>query len=189
MFETGPLRCADTVISADGAGSVVRHAMEAQIEGSSVSSVFLEHAYKELHIPPQTAGASLFAIEQNALHIWPRHKYMMIALPNLDGSFTCTLFPAQHSEAGSDGPSFEKLVDEQSLMDFYRAEFPDAVPLMPTLAEDFFTNPTGQLGTVKCWPWNAGGKALLLGDAAHAVVPFYGQGMTARSRIYACLIS
>lgn len=113
-------------------------------------------------------------MEKNALHIWARGAFMMIALPNFDASFTCTLFLAHAGEN-----SFERLTDERSLLDFFRKNFADAVPLMPTLVEDFFANPTGNLGTVKCFPWNAGGKALLLGDSAHAIVPFYGQGMNA----------
>ena len=99
---------------------------------------------------------------------------MMIALPNFDGSFTCTLFLAHAGEN-----SFEQLTDEKSLLEFFQTNFADAIPLMPTLAEDFFTNPIGNLGTIKCFPWNVGGKSLLLGDSAHAVVPFYGQGMNA----------
>jgi kynurenine 3-monooxygenase len=221
-FESGRTIRGDTVIATDGAGSAVRQAMERQMPGFSVSSVFLEHGYKELVIPsarescvkpPAMAGGTdntgdagqnhlrervaetqdeKFAIHKNALHIWPRHKFMMIALPNFDGSFTCTLFLAHKSSppykggedaASADGvvlplePSFDQLADENSLRDFFEREFPDAISLMPTLAEDFFTNPTGHLGTVKCWPWSIGGKALLLGDSAHAVVPFYGQGM------------
>jgi len=113
-------------------------------------------------------------MEKNALHIWARGSFMMIALPNFDGSFTCTLFLAHEGEN-----SFEQLTDEKSLMNFFETNFADAIPLMPTLIEDFFTNPTGNLGTVKCFPWNVGGKSLLLGDSAHAVVPFYGQGMNA----------
>jgi kynurenine 3-monooxygenase len=155
--------------------------MQRQMPGFQFSSVFLDHGYKELHIPPGPNGE--FLLEKNALHIWPRHRFMMIALPNFDGSFTCTLFLAHKSQqpTSSEGddqePSFETLVDEASLLEFFDREFPDAVPLMPTIVDDFFTNPTGQLGTVKCWPWNADGKILLLGDSAHAVVPFYGQGM------------
>jgi kynurenine 3-monooxygenase len=192
---------ADTVIATDGAGSAVRQSIERQLPSFESTSVFLEHGYKELHIPPGPNGE--FLLEKNALHIWPRHQFMMIALPNFDGSFTCTLFLAHRSEpgavatgspgeleatrgnpvataAGSDShgqPAFDQLTDTTSLLAFFDREFPDGGPLMPTLVDDFFTNPTGELGTVKCWPWNVGGKSLLLGDSAHAVVPFYGQGM------------
>lgn len=171
-FESGRTCRADTVIATDGAGSPVRQAMQKQVSDFQFSSEFLDHGYKELHIPPGENGS--FRLEKNALHIWPRHKFMMIALPNFDGSFTCTLFLAHE---GGDEPAFARLTDVRSLMSFFEGEFPDAEPLMPTLAEDFFANPTGQLGTVKCWPWNVDGKVLLLGDSAHAVVPFYGQGM------------
>lgn len=202
VFESGRSIRGDTLIATDGAGSIVRQSMERDLAGFSSSSVFLEHGYKELHIPSQNhlrqrVDSSSFAIEKNALHIWPRHKFMMIALPNFDGSFTGTLFLAQNggnpsSSEGVSGdeentlptgrvsasePSFGKLTDETSLLNFFTREFPDAVPLTPTLVDDFFENPIGALGTVKCWPWNVGGKALLLGDSAHAVVPFYGQGM------------
>ncbi|MFN0139546.1 MAG: FAD-dependent oxidoreductase [Pyrinomonadaceae bacterium] len=179
--DRGSIIAADTVIATDGAGSAVRQAMEEQIDGHNSTTVFLDHGYKELHIPPADDGG--FLLEKNALHIWPRHQFMMIALPNFDGSFTCTLFLAHKSEppASVGGQfvetAFDALIDESSLLEFFNREFADAVPLMPTLAEDFFHNPTGQLGTLKCWPWNVGGKALLLGDSAHALVPFYGQGM------------
>lgn len=168
-FADGSTVTAETVIAADGAGSAVRQSMDDQVEDFADSTVFLEHGYKELHIPPGANGE--FQLETNALHIWPRHQFMMIALPNFDGSFTCTLFLAKEG-----GRSFATLADESSLVDFFDREFP-AVRLMPTLVEDFFQNPTGELGTLKCWPWNVGGRALLLGDAAHAMVPFYGQGM------------
>ncbi|MBP7376928.1 MAG: FAD-dependent monooxygenase [Pyrinomonadaceae bacterium] len=170
-FEAGRVVNADTVIATDGAGSAVRLAMEDQIEGHISNTVFLDHGYKELHIPPAPDGG--FLLEKNALHIWPRHQFMMIALPNFDGSFTCTLFLA-HKNAGA---AFDQLTDEVTVREFFSREFSDAVSLMPTLVEDFFANPTGNLGTLKCWPWNIDGKALLLGDSAHAVVPFYGQGM------------
>lgn len=172
-FESGRTIRGDTVIATDGAGSVIRRSMEQQNADFSISSVFLEHGYKELQIPPGADGS--FEIDRNALHIWPRHKFMMIALPNADGSFTCTLFLAHHSYIVD--AAFDQLTDERSVRHFFDREFPDAVSLMPTLADDFLANPTGQLGTVKCWPWHIGGKALLLGDSAHAMVPFYGQGM------------
>jgi kynurenine 3-monooxygenase len=159
----------DTVIAMDGAGSVVRHAMIEQrhIQGSDED---LAHGYKELTIPARPNGAC--QLEKNALHIWPRGGFMLIALPNTDGSFTCTLFLPYA------GPlSFETLRDEKSVLNFFETEFPDALPLIPSLSHDFLAHPTGTLGTVRCFPWHVGGKALLLGDAAHAVVPFHGQGM------------
>jgi kynurenine 3-monooxygenase len=191
----------DTVIATDGAGSAIRSSMFHKIPRFDFSQKWLEHGYKELHIPPgqnslrertsetQTSEnqtlvpfanadgsdkSGEFLMEKNALHIWARHSFMMIALPNFDGSFTCTLFLAHKGEN-----SFEQLKDEKSLMEFFETNFPDAIPLMPTLTEDFFANPIGNLGTIKCFPWNVGGKSLLLGDSAHAVVPFYGQGMNA----------
>jgi kynurenine 3-monooxygenase len=189
-FSNGVRVKSDTVIATDGAGSAVRNAMlHGGVERFDFSQIWLEHGYKELHIPAGSDGG--FQLEKNALHIWPRNKFMMIALPNFDGSFTCTLFLAHKSSppyeggvaaASADGvvlsdAAFEHVKTEEAVINFFNREFPDAVTLMPTLVEDFFANPTGNLGTVKCFPWNASGKALLLGDSAHAVVPFYGQGM------------
>ncbi|MEO8573723.1 MAG: NAD(P)/FAD-dependent oxidoreductase [Pyrinomonadaceae bacterium] len=182
-FASGRTTRSDSVIATDGAGSAVRDAMSRDLDGFQLSQVFLEHGYKELHIPRAfSQSESRFLIEQNALHIWPRHQFMMIALPNFDGSFTCTLFLANKSVppeslGSTELSAFDQLVDAERLLFFFNREFPDAVSLMPSLVDDFFSNPTGELGTVKCWPWNVGGKALLLGDSAHALVPFYGQGM------------
>ncbi|MEO7539816.1 MAG: NAD(P)/FAD-dependent oxidoreductase [Pyrinomonadaceae bacterium] len=183
VFASGLQTGSDTAIATDGAGSAVRNAMQhGGVERFDLSQVWLEHGYKELHIPSverrHHAGSDreLFSIEPNALHIWPRHKFMMIALPNFEGSFTCTLFLAHTSDDGGTA-AFDQLIDEGSLVKFFEANFPDALELMPALTHDFFANPVGNLGTIKCFPWNVGGKALLLGDSAHAVVPFYGQGM------------
>ena len=197
-FSNGVRVKSDTVIATDGAGSAVRNAMlHGGVERFDFSQVWLEHGYKELHIPAPKAPVATAPgsdLEINALHIWPRNKFMMIALPNFDGSFTCTLFLAHEGENSfeeisrrytqknadlDDSDDLRHLRESaaKSVLEFFEREFPDAVQLMPTLVEDFFANPTGNLGTVKCFPWNAGGKALLLGDSAHAVVPFYGQGM------------
>jgi kynurenine 3-monooxygenase len=161
---------AETVIGADGAWSAIRKAMLARVENFNYSQSFLKYGYKELVIPPDARGG--FRIEKNALHIWPRHSYMMIALPNTEGSFTATLF---YPYEGQD--SFAQLQGPAELMEFFRRDFPDAVAHIPELERDFFDNPTGALVTVKCGPWHAGGKALLIGDAAHAIVPFFAQGM------------
>jgi kynurenine 3-monooxygenase len=162
----------DAVIGVDGAFSAVRQSMQMQINRFEYDESYLAHGYKELTIPPGSDGS--WQMEKNALHIWPRKSFMMIALPNPDSSFTCTLFWE------FEGPrSFATTKTDDGVRRFFDEEFPDAVPLMPTLLEDFRQNPTGSLVTIRCAPWYYRDKVCLVGDAAHAVVPFYGQGMNA----------
>jgi len=162
----------DAVIGVDGAFSAVRQSMQRKIDNFEYDESYLAHGYKELTISPAADGS--WRMEKNALHIWPRKSFMMIALPNPDGSFTCTLFWE------FEGPrSFATTKTDDEVCDFFWEEFPDAVPLMPTLLNDFRQNPTGSLVTIRCAPWYYRDKIALLGDAAHAVVPFYGQGMNA----------
>jgi kynurenine 3-monooxygenase len=171
---------ADLIIGADGAFSAVRGAMQIR-DRFQYSQHYLEHGYKELRIPPADEmrgwdGPDFdgFAMDPHALHIWPRGGYMMIALPNMDRSFTCTCF---WPFAGS--VSFDAITSEADIEPFFHEHFPDAVPLMPTLVEDFKRNPTSSLVTVRCFPWHHQDKVVLIGDAAHAIVPFYGQGINA----------
>ncbi|SDJ52114.1 FAD-dependent oxidoreductase [Microbulbifer yueqingensis] len=157
------------LVGADGAGSRVRAALVAAQDGSD-SLEPLGHSYKELEIPAGRDGS--FQIEKHALHIWPRGGFMLIALPNLDGSFTVTLFLPNKGE-----PAFETLQTREAVSRFFDEYFPGVDGLIPGLVDDFFANPTGKLGTVRCKPWHIADKAILIGDAAHAIVPFHGQGM------------
>lgn len=157
------------IFGSDGAFSAARLALQ-MTDRFEYAQRYLDHGYKELSIPPTMNGE--FRMEKNALHIWPRGGFMLIALPNMDGSYTCTLFFPFEGD-----PSFESLDSTDKVRNFFKTVFPDAYDMMPTLAEDFFTNPTGSLVTVKCYPWSYKNKVILIGDAAHAIVPFYGQGM------------
>lgn len=165
---------ADLIFGTDGAGSALRKSYFKDRKFLfSFSQNYLTHGYKELTIQPDQNGG--FKTFKNALHIWPRGDFMIIALPNLDGSFTVTLFLSYESGTYN----FNNLTNPEIVTEFFKKEFPDALELMPNLAIEFFENPTAPLGTIKCFPWNYKGHSLLLGDSAHAIVPFYGQGMNA----------
>lgn len=161
----------DIVFGCDGAFSRTRHKMQRRSR-FDYSQDFLDVGYKELGIPANTDGTH--KLDKNSLHIWPRGKFMLIALPNLDGSFTCTLFMPHEGEN-----SFETLNSDVRVVDFWHTHFPDTKDLMPTLLEDFKKNPTSALVTMKCYPWTYWDKIALVGDSAHAIVPFYGQGINA----------
>jgi kynurenine 3-monooxygenase len=163
------LREAGVVIGCDGSASAIRNEM-LKLNRFNFSQQHLDYGYKELTIPAGSQGKHL--LEAHALHIWPRGNYMLIALPNIDGTFACILF------LPFDGvDSFGSLTTQSQVIEFFRSRFPDVLPLMPQLAENYFTNPTGAMVTIKCSPWHVEGRVLLLGDAAHAIVPFFGQGL------------
>jgi kynurenine 3-monooxygenase len=161
----------DIVFGADGAFSRIRHRMQRQ-SMFNYSQEFLKVGYKELNIPANDDGSH--KLDKHSLHIWPRGEFMLIALPNLDGSFTCTLFMPFEGEN-----SFESLNDKEALVAFFAEYFPSTKEVIPNLVEDFFKNPTSYLVTMQCYPWTFEDKVALIGDACHAIVPFYGHGMNA----------
>jgi len=168
------------VIGCDGSASAVRGEM-LKLSRFNYSQQHLDYGYKELTIPAGPNGKHV--LETNALHIWPRGNYMLIALPNVDGTFACILFlPFE----GRD--SFATLTTHAGVREFFQLRFPDAVPLMPDVADIFFANPTGTMVTIKCSPWHVEGRVLLLGDAAHAIVPFFGQGINCGFEDCTCLL-
>ncbi|MDG1570769.1 NAD(P)/FAD-dependent oxidoreductase [Robiginitalea sp. M366] len=161
----------DHIFGCDGAFSRIRHKMQRRSR-FNYSQHFLDVGYKELTIPPAADGTH--QLDPNAFHIWPRGHFMFIAMPNLDGSFTCTLF------LPFEGPdSFEALTTKDRARTFFKTHFPTVTPVIENLTEDFFRNPTSALVTVKCYPWTYWDKVALVGDSAHAIVPFFGQGMNA----------
>lgn len=159
----------DLLFGADGAFSAVRGIMQ-KTDRFSYSQEYIDHGYKELEIPAGADGS--FLLEKNALHIWPRGNYMLIALPNPDASFTCTLFFPMEGN-----PSFESLDSVAKARAFFEEQFPDALALMPNFDKEWEENPDSSLVIIRCYPWTRNGKVALIGDASHAIVPFYGQGM------------
>jgi kynurenine 3-monooxygenase len=160
----------EMLFGSDGAFSAARLNYQLQNDRFQYQQHYIDFGYKELTIPAGENG--YFQMEKNALHIWPRGNFMLIALPNIDGSFTCTLFFPYDGD-----PSFASLKTKEQVNEFFEKTFADTVPLIPTLADDFFSNPTASLVTVKCFPWVKDDTFALIGDAAHAIVPFFGQGM------------
>jgi kynurenine 3-monooxygenase len=180
--ETGEetTREAGVVIGCDGSASSIRTEM-LKLNRFNFSQHYLDYGYKELTIPAGPKGEHL--LETHALHIWPRGNHMLIALPNIDGTFACILFLPFDGE-----DSFAALTTAAQVEQFFKSRFPDAVPLMPQLAENYFANPTGAMVTIKCSPWHVAGRVLLLGDAVHAIVPFFGQGINCGFEDCTCLL-
>jgi len=165
---------ATVIFGGDGAGSSLRKSYVSERKFLfSYSQDYLNHGYKELEIPADKKGEH--QISKEHLHIWPRGDFMLIALPNMDGSFTVTLF-LSYDEGEF---NFDNLISEEKITQFFEKEFPDALALIPNIKEEFINNPTGPLGTIKCSPWSYQNKTMLIGDSSHAIVPFYGQGMNA----------
>ena len=163
---------ADVVFAADGAYSAIRYNSMQKVDRFNFSQFYVEDGYKELLLPAGKDGS--YQIEKNALHIWPRGRFMLIALPNEDGSFTCTLFmPYENHEH-----AFNDLDTDEKVDDFFKNVFPDFYEMMPNLVENWHQNPLSSMSITRCFPWTMG-KFALLGDSAHATVPFYGQGMNA----------
>jgi kynurenine 3-monooxygenase len=170
----------DTLVGCDGSASAIRAEM-LKLSRFNFSQQYLDYGYKELTIPAGTNGEH--RLETNALHIWPRGNHMLIALPNIDGTFACILFlPFE----GTD--SFASLTTRATVVQFFEDRFPDALRLMPELTDNYAANPTGAMVTVKCSPWHVDGGSLLLGDAAHAIVPFFGQGINCGFEDCSCLV-
>jgi kynurenine 3-monooxygenase len=185
---------ADRIVGADGAFSAVRFKMQ-RLDRFNYQQHYLDHGYKELTIPANPDGS--WRLERNALHIWPRGRFMLIALPNHDGSFTCTLFlpfepsaraaelhstdvsNAASTQAFQPEPSFAALTNVAEVQAFFAQYFSSALPHLAHVNEEFFANPTASLVTVRCSPWHVGERAVLIGDSAHAITPFYGQGINA----------
>jgi len=159
----------DRILGTDGAFSAVRLRLM-KTDRFNFSQNYLEHGYKELHIPANADGTH--KLDKNSLHIWPRGQFMLIALPNIDGSFTLTLFFPYDGEV-----SFTSLDTDEKVLAFFQKTFPDTLPLIPNLIKDYNENPTADLVTMRCSPWHYQDKICLMGDASHAIVPFYGQGM------------
>ncbi|MAQ31672.1 MAG: kynurenine 3-monooxygenase [Flavobacteriales bacterium] len=169
LFKGDYVSHSDYIFAADGAGSVIRKKMGHCFADVKITEKFIDSSYKELTIPSHLDGTH--KIQNDALHIWPRKSFMVIALPNLDGTFTCTLFAPNKGQS-----SFDEIKKNEDVKSFFSSYFPDLVNLIPDLAEQYFNNPTSPLGFVRCSSWKKN-NTILLGDACHATVPFYGQGM------------